>query len=747
MAKLTLQNPSSGFSSTALFEQNNDLIEEHLNDKVLYRDNPVGEPNAMQNDLDMNSNRILNLPSATQTSEPLTYGQWTGGNTTTEFTGYLNEEHTATASQTVFTLSNSYTIGIGALRVFINGVYQSPSSYTETSTTSITFSEGLDAGDQVIFIISSFDAAGSTDAASVTYTASRTGAVQTNVQARLTEILSVTDFGATGDGSTDDTSAISSAITALASAGGVIYFPPGTYSVTTDSVATDQGTIFTLTSTHSNIVFRGAGVGVSVIKPASNELEVFAQNGATNIRFEGLTFDNSTDGILQNQVKQSTKTINTGIAGLGNGANAAIRQYEGAGLTIRDCEFLDWNVCIDYIGSNANDATLVGMLDIQDVQFDAFCFGILTQQPEHLRVSRIKGKDCIDSTNSDASTDPGHELYVTNRGGAHPETIVVSDIQSENGDSTAIKIRKGETVSVTNVSIYNATRGIEIWNTKRLTGGNWTIELADDAGDSNQNALQLTDVGYCELSGIIADLRAVDAWGLRAIDSVGTSAWHNVHNRISDMTVIQDFTGATGKAPFFIDGQTDFTLQNPRVVHEGTTNPSVSHVTVTFGTRVKVLRPVIETPDSATWDRIVSIDSNSTSCIIEWSALDTQAGVSNNTIIDNGTSTRVIQMGPVVLTSGDLTIATGAVTVDGAYHRIDTESAASTDDLDTINGGYSGHLLIISPVSSARTVVAKDGTGNLVLAGDFSMDNQEDRLVLLHNGSNYVEISRSNNGA
>lgn len=39
----------------------------------------------------------------------------------------------------------------------------------------------------------------------------------------------VKDHGALGDGSTDDTSAITAAIAALPAAGGVLYFPPGTY--------------------------------------------------------------------------------------------------------------------------------------------------------------------------------------------------------------------------------------------------------------------------------------------------------------------------------------------------------------------------------------------------------------------------------------------------------------------------------------------------------------------------------------
>lgn len=39
------------------------LIVSHLNNKVLYRDSPSGEPNQMINDLDMNNYKIYNLPA------------------------------------------------------------------------------------------------------------------------------------------------------------------------------------------------------------------------------------------------------------------------------------------------------------------------------------------------------------------------------------------------------------------------------------------------------------------------------------------------------------------------------------------------------------------------------------------------------------------------------------------------------------------------------------------------------------
>ena len=93
----------------------------------------------------------------------------------------------------------------------------------------------------------------------------------------------------------------------------------------------------------------------------------------------------------------------------------------------------------------------------------------------------------------------------------------------------------------------------------------------------------------------------------------------------------------------------------------------------------------------------------------------------------------------------ELTIAGGVITATQNYHQVDTEGDASTDDLDTINGGTVGQILIIRAQNDARTVVAKDGTGNLRLNGDFSMNDLDDTLTLIYTGSNWLEIASSNN--
>lgn len=80
--------------------------------------------------------------------------------------------------------------------------------------------------------------------------------VDNEVVSRALGWINVKDptYGATGDGSTDDSTAIAAAVAAITD-GSVLYFPPGTY-LTAE---------FTIVN-HQNITVMGCGMGVSVIK-------------------------------------------------------------------------------------------------------------------------------------------------------------------------------------------------------------------------------------------------------------------------------------------------------------------------------------------------------------------------------------------------------------------------------------------------------------------------------------------------
>lgn len=68
MAKIVLDTVTGGYDLSVI-NTNFDKIETELQNKVLYRDNPVGEPNTLQTDVDANTKRIFNLPVPTLSSE------------------------------------------------------------------------------------------------------------------------------------------------------------------------------------------------------------------------------------------------------------------------------------------------------------------------------------------------------------------------------------------------------------------------------------------------------------------------------------------------------------------------------------------------------------------------------------------------------------------------------------------------------------------------------------------------------
>lgn len=60
MSKITL-NDVTNIGSLSVINSNFDKIEQELQNKVLYRNNPTGEPNTIEQDIDMNGNDLINV--------------------------------------------------------------------------------------------------------------------------------------------------------------------------------------------------------------------------------------------------------------------------------------------------------------------------------------------------------------------------------------------------------------------------------------------------------------------------------------------------------------------------------------------------------------------------------------------------------------------------------------------------------------------------------------------------------------
>lgn len=204
---------------------------------------------------------------------------------------------TATQGQTVINTPTGFVLGGDNLSVYVNGSRQIYNvNYTETTTTSFTFTTGLNAGDLVNYTIGASTSL-SVNASSVLYNEGGTGAVNSNVKAKLQEYLSVKDFGAVGDGTTDDTVAIQAAITQATATGQVLLINAGTYKTTSS-----------LTITGGNWII-GEGKSTTIINYSGSSSAIIASGWGGKI--QGLTV--YTSDVASNGIEVGNTSRNCSI--------------------------------------------------------------------------------------------------------------------------------------------------------------------------------------------------------------------------------------------------------------------------------------------------------------------------------------------------------------------------------------------------------------------------------------------------
>lgn len=138
------------------------------------------------------------------------------------------DDFIGTGSTTIYTISST-VLSSAAVDVFIDGVYQSKDNYTAFGTT-VTFSTAPPLLSHIEIVSYGVNNVGSINAMNTIFNAAIGGSINRTAQQKMAEIPSVKDFGAVGDGVTNDGPAFTSAWAATNPQ--AVYVPAGSYAIT-----------------------------------------------------------------------------------------------------------------------------------------------------------------------------------------------------------------------------------------------------------------------------------------------------------------------------------------------------------------------------------------------------------------------------------------------------------------------------------------------------------------------------------
>lgn len=160
--------------------------------------------------------------------------------------------------------------------------------------------------------------------------------IETDIDALLTsklDVYNVMEYGAVGDGTTDDTAAIQAAIDDVPTKGGIVYFPVPSnyYLVASGMTVTGQ------------MVFKGAGRNTSIISSSSATAILFDVETDNPVKFMDLGFSGSV-----------TKTGGSGIKFRGTSGGGNTNNFSG----VYRCQINN-----QYIGLDFTSATLYNVYD------------------------------------------------------------------------------------------------------------------------------------------------------------------------------------------------------------------------------------------------------------------------------------------------------------------------------------------------------------------------------------------------